>query len=62
MVPFTSDEIGAIESIIAGIIGNYSEKSNSTKRFLLSYTKSGFLIAHHPVLVNSNFLLHYTTD
>ena len=63
MVPFTSDETGAIESTIAGITGYYSEKFNSTKWFLLSYTKqSGFLIAHYPVLINSIFLLHYATN
>ena len=63
IVPFTSDKTGATESTITGTTGYYSEKSNSVKWFLLLYTKqSGFPVAHHPVLINYPFLLHYATD
>ena len=63
MLPFKSDKTGAIESIIAGTTGCYSEKYNSAKWLLLLYTKrSGFPIAHHPIHINYRFLLHYTTD
>ena len=56
MVPFTSDETGAIESTIAGTTGYYSEKSNSVKCFLLSYTKQSiFPVAYHSVLINYLF-------
>ena len=62
MVLFTSDKIGAIESTITGAAGNYSEKSNSAKWFLLSYTNlSGFPPAHHPTLINYHFLLQYVS-
>ena len=63
MVPFTSDETGSTKSTIIGTIGYYSKKSNSSKLFLLLYTKqSGFLVAYCPILINSLFLLYYATD
>ena len=63
MVFFTLDKTGATESTISGTTGYHSEKSISAKWFLLSYTKqSGFPVAHHPVLINYHFLLHYATD
>ena len=60
-MPFISKEIGAIESTVAGTTGYNSEKSNSEKPFLLSYTKEpGFPIAHQPVLINYHF--YFTTQ
>ena len=63
MVPFTSDKTGATESTIAGTTGYYSEKYNSAKWFLLSYTKqSGLPVAYHPILVSYPSIIHYATD